>query len=166
MANNKAIADFLHAWEKMVTNVIANAAELPDMSVNRDALQKVLEAAKARVALVASRRGVKQQEVKDQQELMRQGRFEFSRLRGALIAHYGPFSERLLDYGITPFRPRPRSKGQPKPGQPTPEQPKPEEVKPEEVKPVKAEAEQPKAEEPKPANPAPAPEVKPAPQGS
>jgi hypothetical protein len=163
MPNKGRIADYLHTWGKMVKNLHTNATGLPDLSANRDALERVLEAVKDRTAQVAARKGIKQEEVKAQRELLRQGRFEFSRLRSLIIGYLGAYSERLTDFGINPLRPRKRSseKGQPKP---KPEQPQPEEAKPSKAEAVKPE--QPQAKEPKPENPAPAPEVKPAPQGS
>jgi len=127
-------------WFKMLTNVQANAAQLPDLTAYTVPLAEVLEEVRLRGALLDERRGVKEQETKDHQEQMRKGGAAAAKLRAALRAHYGFRSLELLKYGIKPLVPRKR--GPEDPVTPSPVEPKPE-------------------------NPAPAPpEVKPAPQGT
>jgi hypothetical protein len=152
MPNIGSIADQLTDWEKMVTNVDANRAELPDLEAYRGPLDQVLGEAKALEARIQIRRGIKQQEGKDRREVMRTGRFFAAKLRSALRAHYGFQSERLRDYGISPLH-----TGKKQPAEP--EKPEPAPEPPETQAPETAEA-------PKPECPAPAPEVKPAPQES
>lgn len=155
MANKAAFADFVVKWQQLVINVLTNmqSGELPDLEAYRGPLEQVLAEAQQRSARLQIRRGVKQQEHKELDVLMRKGRYHASKLASALKAHYGPQSERLLDYGIPPVRSKPRPAGEE--AGPTPV--KPPEPSPEiQVAPQTAEA-------PKPEDPAPAPEVKPAP---
>ena len=56
------------------------------------------------------RKGVKQQETVDRNNLLEKGNVEVSRLRSAIRAYFGPSSERLIDFGARPVRPRSRKK--------------------------------------------------------
>jgi hypothetical protein len=156
MANKGAFADFVVVWQRLVTNVLANSAELPEqMEVYRTALQEVLERVLEKSARLRIRRGVKQQEQRELEVDMRNGRFHASKLRAGIIAHYGPQSERLLDYDIRPRRSRPRPAGETE--EPTPEEPEQEDPAPEvEIQGVKT------VEAPKLEDPTPTPQGKPA----
>jgi len=147
-----SIADHLTSWEKLVTNVDADQAELPDLSPYRDPLSDTLEEAKARNARIQALIGIKQQEVKDLREDLRTGRFYAAKLRASLKAHYGYQSERLRKYGIRPVSTRKRPPGESEePAPPVPELPEGPEI---EAAPETAEA-------PKPEGPATAPPKKP-----
>jgi len=151
-----AIADFVHSWEKMTTNVKTNAAELPPhIALYSDPLAELLEQFKAIGAAKDVRRAVKQQEVKDSNELQKKGKKLASKLASALIAHFGRDSEELLAYGIPPRRP-PKRKPTVTKGQPESPGSKPPEAKPGSQAGGKA------AEQPKPEDPAPAPQSHPA----
>lgn len=127
-------------WFKLLTNVIADQAELPDMSADIAVLQAVLEEVRSRGARLQARQGEKQQETKDHRELMRKGEEAAVKIRAALRGRFGFRSPRLAKYGVKPF----------KPGRRAPEEPVTE-----------------APEQPKPENPAPtAPAVQPAPQGT
>jgi hypothetical protein len=116
-----SLADFVTDWEKLLKNVTDTAAELPDISVYKSALDPLLAGAKDSLAL-AARIGVKQQETKDRQALMKEGKEAASKLRLAIKAHFGPRSERLLQYGMNPLRKRVKAqdKEKPKPETPAP----------------------------------------------
>jgi hypothetical protein len=147
MPGQGSIADQLTGWEKLVTNVDADEAELPDLSAYRDPLRDILEEGKARNARIQFLIGTKQQEVKDLREDLRTGRFYAAKLRASLKAHYGYQSERLRKYGIRPVSTRKRPPGES-------EEPAPPEVPEIEAAPETAEA-------PKPEGPATAPPNKP-----
>jgi hypothetical protein len=106
--SKNSIAQALVAWESALTNVKSNAPDLPDLGVYAGALEKVLVDAKELSAQLESQTGKKQQLAKDRQALMKAGTLAVTRLRLALKAHYGPSSERLIDYGSRPVRPRSR----------------------------------------------------------
>ncbi len=128
------------SWFKLLINVIADQAVLPDFSAYTDVLAAVLEETRNRGARLQAHRGEKQQETKDHREKMRQAAEAAAKLRAALRAHYGFRNPILLKYGINPIVPGKRG---------------PEE-------PVTSAPEQPKPETPAPA----APEGQPAPQGT
>jgi len=106
--SKNSIAQSLVAWENALANVKTNAPDLPDLGVYAGALEKVLADAKELSAQLESQTGKKQQLAKDRQALMKAGSLAVARLRFALKAHYGPASERLIDYGARPVRPRAR----------------------------------------------------------
>jgi hypothetical protein len=125
-----SLADFVTDWETLLKNVSDAAAELPNMDVYKGALEKLLASAKDGIALSHARRGIKQQETKDLRELIVQGKDAASQLRSAVKAHFGPKSERLLQFGITPVRKRKRAPVQtvkePEPAHPPAPAPTPE----------------------------------------
>ena len=117
-----SLADFVTDWEKLLKNVTDTAAELPDLTVYRSPLDQLLGQAKDGLALAAARVGIKQQETKERQALMKAGKEAASKLRSAIKAHFGAKSERLLQYGMFPFRKRVKAqeKEKPKPETPAP----------------------------------------------
>jgi hypothetical protein len=106
-----SIAQSLVAWENALVNVKTNAPDLPNLAVYTAELEKILTGAKDLTAQLDSQKGKKQQLGKDRQTLMKEGTKAVTRLRLALKAHYGPDSERLIDYGARPVRPRSRKGG-------------------------------------------------------
>lgn len=122
-----SLADFITDWEKLLKNVADTATELPNLDVYKEPLEQFLEQAKDGTALAEARRGVKQQETKDLRTLMTQGKEAATKLRSAIKAHFGPKSERLIQYGMRPIRNRPRpapaTNEKPKPVNPAPASP-------------------------------------------
>jgi hypothetical protein len=120
-----SLADFVTDWEKLLKNVTDTAAELPNIDVYKTPLDQMLAEAKDGLALAAARIGVKQQETQDRQTLMKEGKEAASKLRSAIKAHFGPKSERLLQYGIKPIRKRTKKATTPATEEPVPETPTP-----------------------------------------
>ena len=106
---NASLADFVTDWEKLLKNVTDAAAELPDLAVYKEPFTQLLASAKDMLARSQASKGLKQQETKDLQILMGQGKDAAAKLRSALKAHFGPKSERLVQFGMRPFRPRKKS---------------------------------------------------------
>jgi hypothetical protein len=117
------IADFLVSWDNLLANVQANAAEVPDLAVYTAPLRQVLTETKDITARLDARRALKQQDSRDRRVLLHQGVAAAARLRAALKAHYGLDSERLIEYGSRPLRPRKRAKKNPPPQSPQPQGP-------------------------------------------
>jgi hypothetical protein len=104
-----SLADVVTDWEKLLKNVADTATELPSMEPYKGPLEQLLNQAKDGLALSQARRGLKQQETKDLQLLMGTGKNAAAKLRSAIKAHFGPTSERLIQYGMKPARKRKRS---------------------------------------------------------
>jgi hypothetical protein len=103
-----SLADFVTDWEALLKNVVSNAAELPNLDAYRGPLQQLLETAKDTIALSHARRGIKQEETRNLRAIITEGKDAAVKLRSAIKAHYGPRSERLIDYGMRPRRSKPR----------------------------------------------------------
>lgn len=103
-----SIADLIVAWENVLTNVKANASEVPNLDVYTAPLEEILASAKDLNARLDNRIAVKQEESKERRVLMLQGKKQVSRVRAALKAHFGVDSERLIEFGARPIRPRSR----------------------------------------------------------
>jgi hypothetical protein len=135
MANKGAFADFTDDWQMLITNVRENASELPDLTVQLAALEKVLEEVLSMGARQQSRRGDKQQESKELRGKQREGRGIAAKLRAGIKSHLGYTSPLLHKFRIKPLAVKKRrSAGSENP----PEEPKPENPAPEppEVKPA------------------------------
>jgi len=101
-----SIADAIVGWEKAVANAKANAMDVPGMEAYLAPLEKILADAKDLTARLDMRLGVKQQEVRDRRALLQAGNVQVSRIRSAIKAFYGPNSERVIEFGARPLRPR------------------------------------------------------------
>ncbi|MEO6193187.1 MAG: hypothetical protein ABIS20_09275 [Thermoanaerobaculia bacterium] len=119
-----SIAEVLSVWEKLLTNVKTNAAEIPNLEIYAAPLEVALTEAREITARLEIRKGIKQQESKERRVMMKKGVAAAARVRAALQAHYGLDNERLTDYGMRPLRPRKRSKKDPEPS-PEPQGPPP-----------------------------------------
>jgi len=101
-----SIGDAISGWEKAVANARANAMDVPGMEAYLAPLEKILADAKDVSARLDMRLGVKQQEVRDRRALIQAGNFQVSRIRLAIKAFYGRNSERVIEFGARPVRPR------------------------------------------------------------
>lgn len=101
-----SLADFVTDWDRLVKNVATNAAELPDLAVYKAPLEQLLAKAQEGMARAKIHQGLKQEENKAVQTLIDAGKEAAVKLRAAIKAHLGPRSERLIDYGMKPLRPR------------------------------------------------------------
>ena len=89
-------------------------------SIGFPAYEQILAEAKDLTARLEMRKGVKQDETQARQTLMQKGAVQVSRIRSALKAHFGPNSERLIEFGARPVRPRKKSPAKPEPPVPPP----------------------------------------------
>jgi len=101
-----SIADSIAGWEKAVANARANAMDVPGMEAYLAPLEKILADAKDLTARLDMRLGIKQQETRDRRALIQEGSFQVSRIRSAIKAFYGRNSERVIEFGARPVRPR------------------------------------------------------------
>ena len=106
--SKQSIAHLVVAWETLVTNVRANGADVPGVDVYAPPMEEILARAKDLSARLEMRRAVKQHESKERRVLIQQGRKQAARLRAALKAYFGVDSERLIEFGARPIRPRTR----------------------------------------------------------
>lgn len=86
----------------------ANSSELSHMEVPRGKLDALLEQVKDLTAQQASLAASKQEVSKRLAELLREGLFLLSFLDAGVKHHYGNRSEKLVEFGLQPFRSQPR----------------------------------------------------------
>ena len=116
-----SIADVVRDWENLVTNAKSSGAEVPGIEVYTSPMEQFLKEAKELSANLERRKAVKQEEGKERRVLLEKGRKQAARLRAALKAHFGIDSERLVEFGARPVRPRSRRTTEEVPKTPPPE---------------------------------------------
>jgi hypothetical protein len=128
MAREKTYNGVLGRWERLNQMMEVNKDDLPTLEPSRQEFAKVLVRAKE----VAQRQAVhiagKQDASKELKTLITEGERMATMLQQGLKSRYGVRSEKLAEYGIQPFRGRPR-KPAPDSEEP-PSTPKPEEPEP------------------------------------
>jgi hypothetical protein len=95
-------------WEKMIRSLIANLAQLPQLEGARVKLEGLLGSFRDLAAQQALHQATKQEMSKQIQAVMRDGRKTASMIRAVLKEHYGNDSEKLVEFGVQPFRARVR----------------------------------------------------------
>ena len=125
MSEITSFPDFMANWDRLITAVRNNEQTLPDLSGLLGPLENLLDEARALDAAKAAARAQLRQGSKRTRTLIPEGRAAASRLRAALVAHYGNHNEDLGEYGITPVRTR-RVPQQADPAPPSPPVPVPQ----------------------------------------
>ena len=115
MSNVNSYADVIRDWELVLTAAKENADTLPSIEIHRIALEAHLEVTKATKARQDSHTAARQQATQDLKGMITLGRELAIRLRGAIRADVGPKSERLVQFGVVPIRPRTRRAPAPTP---------------------------------------------------
>ena len=126
MARETTHAGVLGSLARLNAAMTANAPELAHLEGPRARLDNILteaqEAAKQQAALVAS----KQEASKKLRTLLIEGQRVANGLRKLLTEHYGLRAEKLAEFGLQPFRGRPRKDNPASPETPkTPQTPNP-----------------------------------------
>jgi len=101
MAKEPKYGATLNGWERLLTSMEANPEDF-----------QALEAAK-------------QESTRSLRELLVDGRKLATFLRGGVKQRYGDKSEKLVEFGLAPARPRTRASGEPKPPATPPPTPNP-----------------------------------------
>jgi hypothetical protein len=117
-------ADFVLVGERMSAALAANTADVPHLTPYQEKLDSLLdqmrELTAEQDALTASKQGI----TKEIQAVHASGTRLLHLLRKALQEHYGSRNEKLAQYGVQPFRGRPRRVEEPvTPPVPTPPSP-------------------------------------------
>jgi hypothetical protein len=115
-------AEFLAEWKQTNIATAANATELPHLEAPRTGLERILEEFQSlstqQDVLAASRQEIS----KRMKQLMVEGNRTAAFLRAGARQQFGPDSEKLVEFGIQPFRGIRRKKGEPEtPAEPTPQ---------------------------------------------
>lgn len=104
MAKNKRNAVYLAEWEKLIASLTANAAELPHLEASRVELQQKLQQVQALIGEQAMHQAAKQEASKGIATAIHEGRHLATFLRTGAKQRYGKDSEKMVEFGIPPFR--------------------------------------------------------------
>lgn len=102
-------------WEQLNKMLSENSAELPHLEMSRLKLEELLRQGLEVAARQSALRAEKQEASRQIRGLIADGQRLVSVLRLAVKEHYGPRAEKLVAFGVQPFRGR-----KPKDKQPTP----------------------------------------------
>ncbi len=95
-------------WEKLIRSLIVNLAQLPQLEGARTKLEGLLGSFRELATQQALHQASKQETSKQIQAVIRDGRKTASMIRAVLKEHYGNGSEKLVEFGVQPFRARVR----------------------------------------------------------
>jgi hypothetical protein len=118
MSNETTYAGKLGDLQRLLEPIAANATDLAHLEVSRAKLANLLSQAVTINKQQAAHRAAKQEQSVQLKTLIVEGQRLANMLRAALKEHYGIRSEKLVEFGIQPFRGRNR-----KPTPPSPEGP-------------------------------------------
>ena len=105
---SQSYAAAVNEWEEILTALERNMEDLPQLEIPRDRLQTFVNQIRAFAADQAVHTAERQQATKRVDFLLVQGRKLATVIRTAVREHYGNRSEKLAEFGLQPFRGRPR----------------------------------------------------------
>jgi len=123
MSRPRRYLNFLNGWEQVNTAAEANAAEVPHLEPMRLKLQGMLEQARTASAQQGALTASKQEASKTLRKLIRKGQKLVDLMRTGAVEHYGPDSEKLVEFGVQPFRGRSKKAATKPPEKPAPQTP-------------------------------------------
>ena len=108
MARLRRYLNVLNGWDQVAAAQEANAAEVPQMEAFLGKLRGLLEQARNLSAQQAALTADKQEVSKQLRKTIRQGQKLVDVMRTGAQAHFGVDSEKLVEWGVQPFRGRAR----------------------------------------------------------
>jgi hypothetical protein len=112
--------DFVANGEHLNTTLLANIAELPHLEVPRAKFEGILGRVRTLGVQHDLHTANKQQVAKELEALLADGRKLATFLRTGLKEHYGNRSDKLVEFGIAPFRRRKKEPAEPPEGETPP----------------------------------------------
>lgn len=114
MPGRTSFADTVFDLEQLHTSVSAHTTLVPSAAEKyRAALEEMLTQLKTLSSAQKTLRADKQKVTQDLKETLRQGRRLATDVRTVIRGEVGIRSEKLVEFGIAPLRPRPRRKVEP-----------------------------------------------------
>ena len=108
-------ADTLLRFKRLLDALPEDPPELPELKTARAKLGAMHDRLQTLYAEQAAMTAAKQAATREIETVLEEGRRTANFLRLGLQTHYGKTSERLVEFGIQPFRGRSRRKKQPAP---------------------------------------------------
>lgn len=123
MGTNRQNAVYLAAWEALVKAVTANATALPQLDQPRANLQQKVEEIRGMIGEQGQHQAAKQDASKRIDKAITEGQQLAAFLRSGIRQHFGKDSEKIVEYGLAPFRGNRRASAPTTAPKPTPEPP-------------------------------------------
>ncbi|MFL6258134.1 MAG: hypothetical protein ACJ76Y_00360 [Thermoanaerobaculia bacterium] len=101
---NKAFADVITEWEKLLATVIANKDDLQSLDSYRQQLEAEVAAARAANLRQSAAKAETQQSTRDLEGSFKRGHDLADKLRLGIRSRYGKRSEKLTEFGLKVFR--------------------------------------------------------------
>jgi hypothetical protein len=119
MSKETTYAGMLGSWQRWVAALLANGADLSHLEVPRTQLNELAANGQELIRRQSELAASKQEASRELQEVMVEGQRLVTVLKLAVKQHYGIDSEKLVEFGLQPFRSRRRKAAEP----PAPEVP-------------------------------------------
>ncbi|HEX6904721.1 MAG TPA: hypothetical protein VF789_33750 [Thermoanaerobaculia bacterium] len=123
MAREPQYGVTINGWERLLASLEANAQDFPQLEVYRTQLAAMLQTAREAAAQQAAMAAGKQEASQRLQTVLVEGRKMATFLRIGVKRQYGDKSEKLVEFGLQPFRSRPRATAESKEPAPPPPAP-------------------------------------------
>jgi hypothetical protein len=108
MAREPQYGVTINGWERLLTSLEANSKDFPQLEPYRAQLAAMLQTARESAAQQAAMAATKQEASQRLQAVLVEGRKMANFLRSGVKRQYGDKSEKLVEFGLKPFRGRPR----------------------------------------------------------
>jgi hypothetical protein len=99
-------AEIVAGWRDLTSGLTANGTDLTHLNTHRQLLLTLMEQSTELTAQQAVHTAAKQEVTRQLQDLLDQGQKLATYLRTGVKQHYGNRSEKLVEFGLQPFRGR------------------------------------------------------------
>ena len=106
MAGERRYMNRINGWAQIATGVTANAADAEHLAPGANRLLELRTRAIELSGRQASLTTAKQETTKELRQVLREGDAVADFLRTGARAHFGPDSEKMIEFGMQPFRGR------------------------------------------------------------
>ena len=104
MAQEWQYMNTVNGWDKLDVAVTANVTQVPEVEVNLPGLRERSQKARNLFAKQAALTAAKQEVTKELQQVIQEGNARARVIREGLRAYLGKDSEKLIEFGVLPFR--------------------------------------------------------------
>jgi hypothetical protein len=106
MQNETSYSGILGQWQRLQAALSANMVDLNHLNESRMIFADLLDQAQAIIRRQAAQAAEKQQSTQDLRKMISDGQRLATMLRQGIKQHYGVRSEKLVEFGLPPFRGR------------------------------------------------------------
>ena len=104
MAETRLYMNAVNGWDRMATAVTVNNEQVSHLEVSVPKLQERSQRARSLYAQYAAMMAAKQEVWKELQQVLEEGNAVMRYLQEGVRAHYGKRNEKLVEFGVQPFR--------------------------------------------------------------